>query len=751
MATRWSAPPGTFGNNRVAVMSRLLMLAAAARPLAEALIDILRTNLKPRTALPFGGDERGRLEQFDLPLGPDEETDDTAIVVHPLPPDDAAGAILFARAFEQNRDALARLQNPDTITIIEVPAVEFVDPIARLLRTHVLGPGAPVLDGKGLSKEATIAAAGTVVLFKRRDEDKSKKSSTDDAEFAAAVQRRCAVVGIATDADSLLPRGLVRLAEHRIVVPALDASAVAAVIEAVTGRRPGAVDEELARRTTLEALAIAVRGDLGAERSLARLASLLGSKVANAVPAPRLGELHGLGPARDWALALIRDLSDYAAGRCPWASVDRGLLLTGPPGVGKTALARAIAGEANVHFVATSYAQWQSHREGHLGHVTQAIRNAFAEARQNSPSILFIDEIDTIPARGSGKWNDDWWVSITNTLLECLDGFERREGVVVIAACNDAARLDPALVRAGRLDRHIAVPLPDVPALVGIFRSHLDADLAGDDLRAVALAARGHTGADVERWVRQARRMARTADRALDLADLLDAVRGGEPEWPADVRRRVAHHEAGHAIALLHLGIAEPKALSIGAGGGLAESDLGEIQAQTRPHLEQLIVALLAGRAAEQLVFGEATAGAGGSEGSDLARATQLATRLETAYGLGSLGLVCIPGETGDRDLLLFGDLRSVVGRTIDRAYTAALELIGQNRLALDALAAALFAAGYLDRTEIAAVMKKTPLHTIERMDAVLDSQQPPHTGHGDTAVADAEAAPFHPALINET
>ena len=734
-------------------MSGLLMLAAAARPLSEALIDILRTSLKPRPALSVGGDEHDRLEQFDLPLAQDGDTNDAEMAMRPLPPDDAAVAIQFGRACEQNRDALAGLQNPDIVTIIEVPAVEFVDPISRLLRTHVLGLGAPVLDGNGLSKEATIAAAGTVVLFKRKDEEKSKKSSTEDAEFAAAVQRRCAVVGIAADADRLLPRGLVRLAEHRIVVPALDAWAVAAVIEAVTGRHPGAVSDDLARRATLEALAIAVRGDLGAERSLARLTRLLDHKEGNAEPAPRLSELHGLGEAREWGLALARDLKDYAAGKLPWAAVAPGALITGKPGVGKTSFARALAREAGVFFTATSYAQWQAHKDGHLGHVTQAIRNAFAEAQKNSPAIIFIDEIDTIPARGKGKWNDDWFGAITTCLLEALDGFSRREGVCVIAACNDApSTLDPALVRAGRLDRHIHIPLPDIRSLIGIFRTHLGSDMEDADLRAAALAARGHTGADVERWVRQARRVARTAARALDLADLLDAVRGGEPDLPADVRRRVAHHEAGHAVALLALGIAEPKALSIGAGGGLAESDLGEIQAQTRPHLEKYLVALLAGRAAEQLVFGEATAGAGGSENSDLARATQLATRIETAYGLGSLGLVCIPGETGDRDLLLFADLRAVVGRTIDRAYTAALELLGQNRGALDALAAALFAAGYLDRTEIAAVLKKAPLHTEVATDtpAVRDLQQQPHTDHGGAAIDDAEAPVIHPTVINE-
>jgi cell division protease FtsH len=176
--------------------------------------------------------------------------------------------------------------------------------------------------------------------------------------------------------------------------------------------------------------------------------------------------------------------------------------------------------------------------------------------------------------------------------------------------------------------------------------------------------------------------------RVEEEADREDAgpdVRGGEPEWSAEVRRCVAFHEAGHAVALLALDLAEPTALSIGGTGGLAESGLGEIQAQTRSHLETILIALLAGRAAEQLIFGEATAGAGGSEDSDLARATQLVTDLETSYGLGSLGLICIAGSTGGRKLLLLGDLRIAVGRTIDRAYAAALEMLRQNRDALDA------------------------------------------------------------------
>jgi len=615
--------------------------------------------------------------------------------------------VLLGRALDRNRDALARLRDPDVITVIETPAAEWAGIVARLIKHEVLG-GDTVIEEHSIPKDR-LAARGSVTLFKRSEDGKSKKPANDNGELAAAMQLRCAIVGIAADPERLLPRDLVRLATHRIVVPPLDGSAVAAVIEAVTGRHPGPVDDELARRVTVESLMIAVRADLGAARSLARLTRIIAHDGRDAEPQPRLSELHGLGEAKQWATDLAADLRAYAAGKLPWSEIPRGCLWVSAPGNGKTTLARALAREADVHFVATSYAQWQSSGDGHLGYVTKAIRASFAEANRNRPCVVFIDEIDTIPARGATTRDNDWWTAITNCLLEVLDGFEQREGVVVIAACNDPSRLDPALVRSGRLDRQVHIPLPDLPALAGIFRTHLGGDLAGADLVPMALAARGHTGADVERWVREARGRARRQGTSLTPALLLDVVRGGEPEWPVDVRCRIGHHEAAHAVAMLALGLGEPTSLSIGASGGLAQSELGERQSPTRAYLEQYLVVLLAGRAGEELVHGEATAGAGGSEASDLARATHIAMQIESTCGLGHTGLVWLPTDN-QRELVLHRDLQAAVRRTLDRAHAAAKELLSINRAALDALAAALTERGYLDRDEIRLILADAPL-----------------------------------------
>ena len=653
-------------------MTTVQRLATAARPLAEVLVDRLRAANRPspldrlrrRHDDEDGSCDGGSAAQTGLPFGEDEEyAGRYEPPLRPLRPDEVAAAVLLGRALDQDRDVLRRLQDPATIAVIEVPSPDFVEPVERVLRDIVLGADVRVIDGDRCKPGDEATAPGSVILFTRNDDIDKKTLAGGNAAFGAAVQRQGAIIGIAADPDRLLPSDLVRLAEDRIVLPPLDAEGVAAVIEAITGRKPPQVDEELSHAVTLGALVAGVRADLGAVGSLKRLRRLVG-RDRSTRSVPSLADLHGLGAARAWGESLVADLRDYQAGRLSWNDVNRGILVSGPPGTGKTTFAKTLAATARVHFIATSYSEWQSNGEGHLGYVTKAIRKIFAEARRHQPTIIFIDELDTLPARGSTTRRDDWWTSITNCLLEELDGFERREGVVVIAACNDPSRLDPALVRAGRLDRHIEIPLPDHPALIGIFRTHLGGDLQDADLRAVALAARGRTGADAERYVRDARRAARRAGRPLTLQDLLDAVRGGAPDWPADVRRRIAHHEAGHAIAKLALGTGEPTALSINGGGGLSEAIFGEIRALTREYLENHLTTLLAGRAAEVIVFGDATAGAGGGEDSDLGKATRLALQLESAYGLGHNGPLWLGEATNPRDLLLMPEMRAAVRRT---------------------------------------------------------------------------------------
>ena len=679
------------------------LAASPAKALAVALIDLIRDRggsfMRSRTT---HSETHGDLQ---LPLGLDAETPDQTAALEPvLTPADATAAVLLGRGFEGSRNVFARLRAPDLVAVIEVASADLVQPVARVLRHFVLGSEKAVLDGTQLDGLSRMPEPGVAIIF-QAVEDAKLGAAADDADVAAAVQIRASLIGITADRKSL-PRTLLDLAEHRITLPAIDAGVVSDVIEAVTGKRPDLIDDKMARRVTIETLSIAVRADLGAHRSLARLQRLVGagSKVSTG---PLLSEMHGLGPAKAVGLEIVASLRAYAAGQLAWADCPKGLLVSGPPGTAKTTIARAMSQEANVNFIATSYAQWQSSGEGHLGHVTAAIRKTFAQIRP--PGIVFIDEVDVIPARGRASRDNSWFTAIVGCLLECLDGFARREGIFVMAACNDPTRLDPALVRAGRLDQHVTIPLPDVPGLIGIFRTYLREELADVDLRAAALAARGHTGADAERWVRIARKTASSAGRTLDLQDLLEAVREGKPELAPETRRLIAYHEAGHAIAHWFLGTAELTSLSITAAGGLTESDLGALHTPTQAQLENILVVMLAGRAAEQLVFGEVTAGSAGSPGSDLDRANRLAIQLEAGFGWGALGPISISETLTGRDLLLFEPLRASVRCRLERAQEKAISVLRLNRAALNALAQALLNASYLDRQEIETILAPYP------------------------------------------
>lgn len=682
----------------------LRILAASDRPLSEAFADLAR-----------GGSGFSRLarsrsdgeDDDDHDVAPDEEGS-ALHTTSRLSPDTAAVALLLGRAFENARPALARMSDRDSIVIIQVPHPDLADPVRRFLR-RLLPRDARLMDSNELAGINEAWVANAAVLFGERTKSKVSSEKDEAAAIATAVRLHCPIIGIATPFGRL-PRPLVRLAEHRVIVPPFNADIVADVIEAVTAARPTAVDASMASRVGIADLAIAVRNDIGAERSLERLRRLVEPQHIHDVPL--LSELSGLGEAKTYVMEVVDSMRAYLAGTRPWSDCPHGLLVSGPPGTGKTSLMRSMARELpDVAFIATSYAQWQSHKSGHLGDVTSCIRATFAEALQRRPSIIYIDECDAIAARGSSK-DHSWWNAIVAALLECVQGFEQNEGVFLCASCNDPDRLDPALVRAGRLDHHIRINLPDVEGLMGIFRTHLRSDCVGVDLRDAAVAARGRTGADVEKCVRMARQAARKAGRKLVLKDVLQAVRNGKTDLPQDLRLCIAYHEAGHAISHLALGTAIPKSLSIGDDGGFSESAQERLQLPTQDYLERFLMTSLAGRAAEELKFGEATTGSGGTSAKcDLVRATSLALRIESAYGYGHTGLVTLSeDEVTDSHLLMNGPLRLATNETLNRAYAKSLALLKQNSRSLHALAEALFAAGYLDQSEIAAVIAANPL-----------------------------------------
>ncbi|MCT7662941.1 ATP-binding protein [Shinella kummerowiae] len=193
----------------------------------------------------------------------------------------------------------------------------------------------------------------------------------------------------------------------------------------------------------------------------------------------RVEALTGYGEARDWALDLKADLQVWRDGGLAWGEMSTKLLLSGPPGTGKTTYARALCNTLQIPLLVTSVASWLE--PGYLGDVLRRMSKAFELARENAPVILFIDEIDNIGSRSGGRreQHDDYWRSLINRLLELLDGTSKTDGVVVVAATNLPDRIDSALLRSGRLEKHVAVPLPDVAALTGILAHHLGNDLSG--------------------------------------------------------------------------------------------------------------------------------------------------------------------------------------------------------------------------------------------------------------------------------
>ncbi len=599
-----------------------------------------------------------------------------------------------------------------------MPSAPWTD-LASLAWANLVHAGAPPRDPDG---DRWWGDKPTWVTFTRPDE-KSRQWSRDESDEAVsnAMCRGSPTAGFSPSPDALLPRDLVQGADHRIALTGPTPGDVAAAVKRLAAERQTvrlAADEAVALTPRL--LRLARRPGQTADAYLAKLRGLIERALTTAPPEPKaasprdtptLARLHGMDEAVAWGTAVSRDIAAYTAGRLPWAAVDRGCLLSGPPGCGKTLFARALATSCGIPLITGSYAQWLGANGGHQGDMLKAMRRSFADAKARAPAIVFIDEVDSFSNRATVSHRyAEWDMQVVNALLAEIDGVEQREGVVLIAACNHPNKLDPALARSGRLDRHIRIRLPEPAALEGILREHLGKDLAAESLARAAVAAAGATGADCERIVRGARRRARDADRPMIMRDLIEEIGGGDDRTEAELWLG-AIHEAGHAVAacVLYPGALQAVTLRAagGAGGGILWTTPGGSLRAADVHSR--LVCLLAGRAAEDVVLGIPSSGAGGGLDSDLARATALAMTAASAFGLdderGLLWAGMPEGTTLPDMLARDPDLTARVRVTLDAAYRDALGLIRRSRGAVTTLARTLMEKRALDAAEVVAIV----------------------------------------------
>ncbi|ARE82884.1 ATP-dependent zinc metalloprotease FtsH [Roseovarius mucosus] len=456
-------------------------------------------------------------------------------------------------------------------------------------------------------------------------------------------------------------------------------------------------DARLAKLSTAH-VCTALRGPTLPDVS-ARLAAMT---LTDRKDVPRLEEMTGDSPALLTARRLVADLLLWKAGQVAWSELSRSILFYGPPGTGKTWLARAMSAGAGLACVTGSFAEWQA--AGHLGDMLREMRKTFAEARSRAPCLLFIDEIDAVGSRASrDPHNSNYRTQVINAFLGEMNAIALHEGVIVVGACNFIDRIDPAVLRAGRFDLKIKVPLPDAAGLLALLRRHLRDEIADEDLTALARASVGCSPAEIDAAIRGARSDARHAGTGLSVAMLyaqLDIDMANDT--PARIWR-VAVHEAGHAIVGAALGLGRITSLKITpTGGEILRSPVRSESLLT--DLEAEIAYSLAGRAAERLVLGSISAGAGGPATSDLAKATECALGIETVYGLGSEGPVW--HDAPEALMLQNAHLRGRVRQRIERAEKRAGVILAQHRAMLEGLARALWQERSLNSDQIAAHLR---------------------------------------------
>ena len=426
----------------------------------------------------------------------------------------------------------------------------------------------------------------------------------------------------------------------------------------------------------------------------------------------RFADVAGQDEAKEQMTEIVDFLRDPETFTRLGAKAPKGALMVGPPGVGKTLLARAVAGETHAAFIAVSGADF---RQTFMGLGANKVRTMFKLARKNAPALIFIDEIETLArkrsAKASGSINTEEEATL-NALLVEMDGFNANKGVVVLAATNRPDLIDDAVLRPGRFDRRINLDVPDLAGRLGILKVHARNKVLANtvDLSAVARRTTGMSGADLENLLNEAAiratRRSATAIASDDIEGayfdvLLGRVRKGAVLSDAD-RRVIAIHEAGHAIAAATLeGAKRPEKATIvprGRALGVVLSSPKEDQRLvSRQQLMSDIAVCLSGRAAELRAFGELGVSTGAED--DLRQATSMATRMASLWSMASTAPVLSISE--ESSTAARQDAEQKAQTIIDQAWTRALENLDRHKAAHAKLVAALLERETVDGSEI--------------------------------------------------